>query len=174
MADLTALRGESLAAAQTALASFFDCSALARFPEGTAFVLEKGGAALYLARLRLPEAESGVVSFGWEAPPFAPPLPVCAAPVDPVREARLRASHLMAAAKPRAAARGVSVWPVQDPLALDAFRFDLAPAKLRLLCGAAEYRAALENRDRLRAGRAFAEDAEFLPVCILLEGSAGL
>ncbi len=169
MADVTALCGESLAKAGEALAAFFGCPALARFPEGTAFLLEKDGALFYLARLRLPEVGSGVVTLRGDAA-FAP-LPIVLSPAEPLPEARRRAENLTASTAPRAAANGFSVFGVLDPLALEAFRFDLAARKLALLGGETEYRAALENRDRLRAA-AFDPDASFVPACILLEGGA--
>ncbi len=169
MADVTALSGESLARAGTALAAFFACPALARFPAGTAFVLEGAGKVFYLARLRLPEPGSGVVAPG-EPASFALPLPILLAPAEPLSEPRRRAEHLLASTAPRATANGFTVRSVQDSLALAAFRFDLAPRKLALRCGSAEYRAALDRRARLRAAAAFDENAYFVPACILLEG----
>lgn len=173
MADVTALSGESLARTGTALAEFFACPALARFPEGTAFVLEGAGKVFYLARLRLPEPGSGVVAPGTGAD-FALPLPIVLSPAEPLPEARRRAERLLASTAPRAEANGLSVRSVMDPLALEAFRFDLAARKLALLGGEAEYCAALDTRDRLRAAAAFDESVSFVPACILLEANAAL
>lgn len=54
------------------------------------------------------------------------------APAEPLSEPRRRAEHLLASTAPRAKANGFTVRSVQDPLALSAFRFDLAPRKLSL------------------------------------------
>lgn len=173
MADLRPFFGAHRLTVNAELASLFHDETLAKLSGGV-YILQEGTGIQLLGLVRLASPAAGVIlpQENTVQTGAALPCPVHAVFSDENGETRRRIEHLTNAAPRAEFADGEisrRLWVVNDILALDAFRADLAPRKLRLLSGQAAYSQALAERDRLRQEAAFLPEQEFIPMCLTAE-----
>ena len=170
MADLQPFFGKHEAAVHAELAALFHNGALAKLSGGI-YILEDENGIQLLGLVRLASPAAGIILPQEDTTQSraALPCPVRAAFADESGETKRRMEHLMAAAPRVECAEEEAtrrLWVVNDILALDAFRADFAPRKLRLLSGQSAYEQALAKRECLRQKAAFSQEQEFIPMCL--------